>query len=76
MKDQSHHKKKWEGLLSQVAIYYTVVESPRSRVESESLLVVSDSLEPHGLYRPWNSPGQNTAVGSLSLLQGIFLTHR
>ena len=25
-------------------------------------------------YSPWNSPGQNTGVGSLSLLQGIFLT--
>ena len=25
-------------------------------------------------YNPWNSPGQNTAVGSLSLLQGIFPT--
>ena len=23
---------------------------------------------------PWNSPGQNTGVGSLSLLQGTFLT--
>ena len=23
---------------------------------------------------PWNSPGQDTGVGSLSLLQGIFLT--
>ena len=23
---------------------------------------------------PWNSPGRNTGVGSLSLLQGIFLT--
>ena len=30
-----------------------------------------DSLRPHGLYSPWNSPGQNTGVGSLSLLQGI-----
>ena len=30
------------------------------------------TLWPHGLYSPWNSPGQNTAVGSLSLLQGIF----
>ena len=29
---------------------------------------------PHGLYSPWNSPGQNTGVGSLSLLQGIFPT--
>ena len=25
-------------------------------------------------YIPWNSPGQNTGVGSLSLLQGIFPT--
>ena len=30
--------------------------------------------DPHGLYNPWNSPGQNTGVGSLSLLQGIFPT--
>ena len=32
---------------------------------------MSDSLQPHGLYDPWNSPGQNTGVGSLSLLQRI-----
>ena len=32
---------------------------------------MSNSLQPHGLYSPWNSPGQNTGVGSLSLLQGI-----
>ena len=25
-------------------------------------------------YSPWNSPGQNTGMGSLSLLQGIFAT--
>ena len=31
---------------------------------------MSDSLWPHGLYGPWNSPGQNIGVGSLSLLQG------
>ena len=42
--------------------------------ESESRSVVSNSLRPHGLYSPWNSPGQNTGVGSLSLLQGIFPT--
>ena len=35
---------------------------------------MSDFLWPHGLYSPWNSPGQNTGVGSLSLLQGIFPT--
>ena len=42
--------------------------------ESESHLVVSDSLWPHGLQSPWNSPGQNTGVGTCSLLQGIFPT--
>ena len=40
----------------------------------ESRSVVSNFLPPHGLYSPWNSPGQNTGVGSLSLLQGIFPT--
>ena len=40
---------------------------------------MSDSLWPHGLlhvtpWTPWNSPGQNTGVSSLSLLQGIFPT--
>ena len=35
---------------------------------------MSNYLPPHGLYSPWNSPGQNTGVGSLSLLQGIFPT--
>ena len=35
---------------------------------------MSNSLRPHGLYSPWNSPGQNTGVGSLSLPQGIFPT--
>ena len=40
----------------------------------ESCSVVSDSLWPHGLYSPWNSPGQSTGVRSLSLLQGIFPT--
>ena len=40
--------------------------------ERESRSVVSNSLQPHGLYSPWNSPGQYTGVGSLSLLQGIF----
>ena len=42
--------------------------------ERESLSVVSDSLLPHGLYSPWNSLGQSTGVGCLSLLQGIFPT--
>ena len=44
--------------------------------ESESCSVVSDSLLLHELYSPWNSPGQNTEVSSLSLLQGIFPSQR
>ena len=40
---------------------------------SENRSVVSNSLWPHGLSL-WNSPGQNTGVGTLSLLQGIFPT--
>ena len=39
-----------------------------------SCSVVSDSLQLHGLYSPWNSPGQNTGGGSCSRLQGIFPT--
>ena len=47
-----------------------------SGLKSESCSVMSDSLPPHGLYSPWNSPGQDTGVGSLSLLWGIFPTQR
>ena len=42
--------------------------------KSQSRSVVYNSLWLHGLYSPWNSPGHNTGVGSLSLLQEIFLT--
>ena len=40
--------------------------------KSENHSSVFDSLGPHGLYSPWNSPGQNTGMGSCFLLQGIF----
>ena len=50
------------------------IESRLYISESESHSVLSDSLRPPGLYSPWNSQGQNTGVGSLSLLQGIFPT--
>ena len=46
----------------------------QSNYESESHSVVSDSLQPRELYSPWSSPDQNTGVGGLSLLQGIFPT--
>ena len=53
--------------------HYFVNKGPYSQV-SESCSVMSDSLRCHGLYSPWNSPGQIPGVGSLSLLQGIFPT--
>ena len=52
-------------------ILNTLLQSERV---SESHSVMCNSLEPHRLYSPWNSPGQNTGVGSLSLLHGIFPT--
>ena len=42
----------------------------RYKSESENRSVMSNSLQPRGLYSPWNSPGQNTGVSTLSLLQG------
>ena len=41
--------------------------------------VMSNSVETHGLWPtsllcPWDSPGKNTRVGCLFLLQGIYLT--
>ena len=68
----------WSGLpfpspgdLSNPRIETMSLESPAN--ESESHSVVSNSLQPHGLC-PWTSPGQNTGVGGLSFLQGIFPT--
>ena len=52
----------------------TGFEQEWMRKWSESHSVMYDSLWPRGLYSPWNSPGQNTGVGSLSPLQHIFLT--
>ena len=53
--------------------------APGAESESVGRLVVSSSLGPHGLQLtrllcPWDSQGQNTGLGSHSLLQGIFLT--
>ena len=47
----------------------TVVETWKVNV-AQSCLTLGDLMD----CSPWNSPGQNTGVGSLSLLQGIFST--
>ena len=54
--------------------YITHLGPPPVLSESESCSVASDSLRPHGLYSPCNSPGQNTRV--CNLLQGIFPIQR
>ena len=40
----------------------------------EKVTQLCPALQPPWLNSPWNSPGQYTGVGSLSLLQGIFST--
>ena len=54
--------------------YYT--RQVKEIIESESHSAGSNSLRPHGLYNLQNSPGQNTGVCSLSLLQGVFPIQR
>ena len=61
----------WQHL-SVLEYFYNRVDSIERMKESRS--VMPDSLQLHGLYSSWNSLGQNTWVGSLSLLQGIFPT--
>ena len=43
------------------------MDKPTHDPVSEGHSVMSDSSQHHGLYTPWNSPSQNTRVGSLSL---------
>ena len=46
---------------------------------SESRSVLSDSLGPHGLYSPWNSPGQNTGEGChtpITTISKILSSHK
>ena len=44
------------------------------QLQSKVLSCVRLLATPWTIHGPWNSPGQNTGVGSLSLHQGIFLT--
>ena len=53
---------------------HTCTLIPCTCQKCESHSVMSNTLRPHGLYSPWNYPGQNTGVGGCSLLQEIFPT--
>ena len=66
----------WQYEVTVVFLYSSFVDTLYQVTEvhfyshffSESHSVMSNSLWPHGLYSPWNSPGHNTRVGSLSPL--------
>ena len=49
---------------------FSALENENNKLLSRVWLFVT----PWTIYSPWNSPGQNTRVGSFSLLQGIFPT--
>ena len=58
----------------QILYHWATREALSINTLSGSRSVMSDSLWPHGLYSPRNSPGQNSGVDNLSLLQRIFPT--
>ena len=51
---------------------YPILYSESEVKVAQSCPTLCDPMD--GLYSPWNSPGQNTGVGSHFLLQGIFPT--
>ena len=58
--------------LGQRVVCFSIIDmSAKDKVKvAQSCL----TLRPHGLYSPWNSPAQNTGVGSLSLIDRLFST--
>ena len=59
----------WADLHSHNSSWSLFLKGDLESEKRKSCLTLSDPMD---LYSPWNSPGQNTGVGSLSLLQGIF----
>ena len=43
------------------------------KIYKQSMELINSIQNVQNRYSPWNSPGQNTGVGSSSLLKGIFL---
>ena len=65
------HKERWLCIIHEISLFQ--LHAPEFERKSESLSVMSDSLQPRGLYSPWDSPwisGQNTGVGNPFLLRG------
>ena len=61
----------WSGIPSPGDLPYPGIELGSPELQMDPL---PTELSRKPSYRPWNSPGQNTGVGSFSLLQGIFPT--
>ena len=64
----------WTGVSCTAGGFFTNWATREAHKMLVKVAQSSPTLQPHGLYSPWNSPGQNTGLGSLSLLQGIFPT--
>ena len=58
----------WSGIPSPGDLPYPGIELGSPELQMDPL---PTELSRKPSYRPWNSPGQNTGVGSFSLLQGI-----
>ena len=67
------HKNKFKKFTMENSMKVTLKIKNRVTIKvklSQSCLTICNPMD---LYSPWNSPGQNTGVGSRSLLQGICL---
>ena len=68
-------KGEWEGPGQAPSIIFWLHHSFQYEIEVKVKVAQScPTLWPHRLHSPWNFLGQNTGVGSLSLLQWIFPT--
>ena len=55
-------------------VYHRILTIPLCYTVKVKVALTALSVKVQLFVTPWNSPGQNTEVGSLSLLQGFFLT--
>ena len=60
----------WHLHIFPLCFFFPLLFRSSAICENESRSVMSDSLQPYVLYSPWNSPHQDTGVGSCSFLQG------
>ena len=60
-------EKDFSYVASEASIWKELTKTKNCKLKVAQLCL---TLRAHGLYSPWNSPGQDTGVGSLSLLQG------